>query len=90
MDLAAGIRADLRPHDLVVRFGDDEFVCALADTDLGDAQIRLEAIQSAFERGRPGVTISFGLAEYHAGDTLDDLILRGEAARYEARRRRPG
>jgi len=68
-----------------VRFGGDEFVCALADADLNDARKRFDAIQAVLEQTHEGASISVGFAQLQTGDTLDDLIAHGDAALYEAK-----
>jgi diguanylate cyclase (GGDEF)-like protein len=88
LDVVASIRSNLRSYDPVMRFGGDEFVCALSDTDLNDARSRFEAIQAALRNAHPGGSISVGLAELRPGDTLDKLMRRGDIALREAKTRR--
>jgi diguanylate cyclase (GGDEF)-like protein len=86
IDVVETIRAQLRSYDPVVRYGGDEFLCALADVDLDSARARFAGIQLALSEMREGCSISVGLAELHSDDTLEDLTARGDAALYEARR----
>ncbi len=79
------ITVTLRSYDVTVRWGGDEFVCALPDMTRGKAGDRIEQIQAELEVLRPGATISAGLAELRAGDTLDSLIGRADSALYDAR-----
>jgi diguanylate cyclase (GGDEF)-like protein len=88
IDVVATIRSKLRSYDPVVRFGGDEFVCALCATDLEDARRRFDEIQGALGETREGCSISVGFARLETGDTLDDLITRGDSALYEAKRRK--
>ena len=46
-DLVVLLRSKLRPYDPVVRWGGDEFICAISDTDLEDARRRFEEIRVA-------------------------------------------
>jgi diguanylate cyclase (GGDEF)-like protein len=81
------LRSNLRPYDPVVRWGGDEFICTISDTDLEGARSRFEKIRGAIgETG--GVPISVGLAVLGEGDTLETLVERADAALLEARRRR--
>jgi diguanylate cyclase (GGDEF)-like protein len=90
IDVAATIRSKLRSYDPLVRFGGDEFVCAFSDFDLDGVRDRFDQIQGALDQTRKGCSISVGLAELQDDDTLDDLTARGDAALYEAKRRRQG
>ncbi len=83
--VAAAIASTLRSYDITVRWGGDEFVCALSDVTLEVASERLVAIRRAIERSRPEATISAGLAELEDGDTLESLVARADAALYRAR-----
>jgi diguanylate cyclase (GGDEF)-like protein len=80
------IRANLRSYDPIVRVGGDEFICALAGADLDETRERFIAIQESL-RVAPGASISVGLAELLATDTLEDLRRRGDEALYVAKRR---
>ena len=85
VDVVETIRAKLRSYDPVVRYGGDEFLCALADVDLDSARARFAEIQAALGELRGGYSISVGLAELRSEDSLEDLTARGDAALYEAR-----
>ena len=85
-DLVGLLRAKLRPYDPIVRWGGDEFLCAISGVDLEDVRGRFEEIRAALaEEGRPQVTV--GLAALNEGDTLETVIERADGALLEARRR---
>jgi diguanylate cyclase (GGDEF)-like protein len=81
------MRAKLRSFDPVVRYGGDEFVCALAGTNPSDATARFAEIKSALAREHDAAGISVGVVELQEEETLDDLITRGDAALYAAKGR---
>jgi diguanylate cyclase (GGDEF)-like protein len=85
--VVATIRAKLRSFDPVVRYGGDEFICALADTDPDDAGRRFVEIQDELARDYDDARISVGVVELGPDETLDDLIVRGDAALYAAKGR---
>jgi diguanylate cyclase (GGDEF)-like protein len=85
IDVVETIRAKLRSYDPVVRYGGDEFLCALSNVDIDSARERFAGIQLALGEAREGCSISVGLAELRSDDTLEDLTARGDAALYEAR-----
>ena len=87
LDVVECTRSGLRSYDPIVRLGGDEFVCALTDADLGDARGRFAEIATALAH-RNGGASSVGFATLTAGDDLDDLTQRGDAALYEAKRSR--
>jgi diguanylate cyclase (GGDEF)-like protein len=88
LDVVASIRANLRSYDPVMRFGGDEFVCALSDTDLDDARSRFATIRTTLGLAHPGGSISVGLAQLRPDDTLEKLMARGDAALREAKNSR--
>jgi diguanylate cyclase (GGDEF)-like protein len=72
----------VRPDDLLVRWGGEEFAIALPDCTPADALIVLERLS----RGVPlGQTVSIGLAERRPDDTIENLMTRADAALYEAK-----
>jgi diguanylate cyclase (GGDEF)-like protein len=85
--VVTAMRAKLRSFDPIVRYGGDEFVCALAAADAGDAGRRFAEIRATLAHDYDHAAISVGVAELEAGDTLADLVARGDAALYKARRR---
>lgn len=87
--LAGSFRAD----DVVARLGGDEFAVLAASLTLAQAERRYamvgRAVQEACAPLVPGGTapsISIGLAECSAGDTLESLQHRADAALYQAKR----
>jgi diguanylate cyclase (GGDEF)-like protein len=71
------LRAKLGSSDPIVRYGGDEFVCALGATDLPAAEAHFEAIRAAVEAAA-GVGVSVGFATLSETDNVDDLIHRAE------------
>jgi diguanylate cyclase (GGDEF)-like protein len=84
-DLVTSMRAKLRSYDPIVRWGGDEFICALSDADLDAARRRMEEIETALGEVHPGSSVSVGLAALGEADTLETLIERADAALLEAR-----
>lgn len=91
--LAKVCRDELRCNDIPARFGGDEFVALLPQTDRQSAlaiaqRIRQQAMQVFAQLGIPGVdaTISIGLSEFLPADTtFDSALERADNALYRAK-----
>ncbi len=86
--VVTALRAHLRAEDLVMRFGGDEFLCAM--TAIGDLEVteRLGRVSSALAEALPHVSITVGLACLAPDETIDELFRRADAAFYDTRKRR--
>ncbi|HET7420553.1 MAG TPA: GGDEF domain-containing protein [Candidatus Dormibacteraeota bacterium] len=75
------LRAGLRTEDVVLRYGGDEFVCVLTDTDVRDARAKLSAIQD--ETAVRGIRFCWGLAQLERSDDVVSLLARADRDLYE-------
>ncbi len=76
--VSATIRSHVRPYDVLVRYGGDEFLCAMPHLEEAATRIRLGQI-TADLTARGEHPISYGVAALGDGDTLDTLIARADA-----------
>lgn len=90
-EFARRLRGEMRDEDVAGRWGGEEFLVILADTDLEGASVLAERIRVAiadepFGIGdhRIAVTMSGGCASGPAGDP-DDLVRRADFALYQAK-----
>lgn len=78
-----------RDCDFPFRWGGEEFALILADTNLQGATRVAERLRDAVERHEfpqvKSMTCSFGVAEHLAGETMDSLFHRTDAALYRAK-----
>jgi len=84
--VARALRTRLRPYDVIVRFGGDEFVCALANMHGEDVERRFAGIIETFEANGLAAPISYGIADLQDGDDLKGLLPRADADLIETRR----
>jgi diguanylate cyclase (GGDEF)-like protein len=91
--VAARIRAAVRDFDKVGRFGGEEFVIIMTNTDLELAKVIAERIRKGvmetplhLKEFTIEVTISLGLAMLKEGERKEALLERADAAMYEAKR----
>ena len=81
-ELVTRWRNALRPTDLLARFGGEEFVVVLPDTDVDNARVVLERLRAQVPFGQ---TCSAGIAVFRPGDIPDRLIGRADHALYQAK-----
>jgi diguanylate cyclase (GGDEF)-like protein len=86
---AQQLRAGLRAQDQAFRYGGEEFIALLPDTDapaaLALAERLRQAVASPGDAGRPAISASFGVAVWRAGDVADSIFQRADRALYQAK-----
>jgi diguanylate cyclase (GGDEF)-like protein len=82
------LRTHLRSYDLIVRFGGDEFVCALLAVDIDKAAERFTIVRASLAAAAHA-SISVGFAEYQIHDSLEALLARADQALLAERQQRP-
>jgi diguanylate cyclase (GGDEF)-like protein len=94
VDVVRRIKAAMRDTDLLGRYGGEEFMLLLSGTDIKVASQVAERIRQRvadtpvqFEGTRIQMTISIGVVEASADDTLAGLINRADHCLYEAKGR---
>ena len=91
--LAAAVRQRLRPQDHLARFGGEEFVVLLPQTDLPEAQMALTRLQRSLSEAlflhdgqEVFVTFSAGVTAWRLGEELQPALERADQGLYEAKR----
>ena len=92
--IAQTVQNLLRKIDCFGRFGGEEFVACLPDTQIESAwevaKIICRTIANStlkFEENTIDITVSIGLSTYESDDTsIDDILMRADEALYEAKR----
>jgi diguanylate cyclase (GGDEF)-like protein len=95
VELARRLRDQVREVDLIARYGGEEMIVILPETDLGGAQVVAERVCAAV-RGTPfgdageeplAITVSAGLAAFpEHGATVGVLVRNADEALYAAKR----
>jgi diguanylate cyclase len=91
-EFARVARDSIRDTDVLGRYGGDEFLQILPDTDLKGAVMHAERLRVYahfldFQKilGQKHISLSIGIAQYRSGETITDLIARADAALYRAK-----
>jgi len=93
--IATLVRRNIRNTDVVGRYGGEEFIIILPQTNLSSAWVIAERIRSIIENAEmkdPAgnvftVTVSQGLSEWERGEDADALISCADEALYKAKAR---
>lgn len=93
--IAAQFVEQLRPYDMVYRYGGEEFLLCLPNTDLETAVMVLERLRVKIEKtmvpccddgGNASVTASFGVAEIDTVEHIVKTIERADMALFEVKK----
>jgi two-component system cell cycle response regulator len=92
--VSARLTTSTRPTDLVARFGGEEFVMVMPNTDLKAAHIIAERIRSSIEdtpfiisagEGFLKKTTSIGVTKFIPGEAIEDMLKRADKGLYQAK-----
>ena len=93
--VATCLREHLRPSDMAARYGGEEMLVLLPNSDLDDARIVAERLRAAVQRtevvypngdGLPSVTVSAGIAAMPGPRDPEQFLEATDAALYRAKR----
>lgn len=89
-EIAALLKASIRGSDAIVRYGGDEFLIMLADTTLSGAENVVNRINASLKDWnaaghleRFNMSLTIGSADWHDGQTLDEVLDRADQKMYE-------
>ncbi|QBJ78827.1 GGDEF domain-containing protein [Aquitalea sp. USM4] len=86
------MKHNMRPADIVARFGGEEFVVLMPDTPVDEAIDTVQRLQRELTRtffmannDRLVITFSAGIAKWHLGEQDIEVIERADQAMYQAK-----
>jgi diguanylate cyclase (GGDEF)-like protein len=85
------LQGDLRPTDIASRYGGEEFVILLPETDVAEAQKTIERLQRSLsdqirKTGFLHYTASWGVTDSESATTFRDIVARADTLMYTAKR----
>lgn len=84
------IRKTIRVSDYPFRWGGEEFIIICPSTPMEDAKVLAERLREGVEKALfvagGKTTISIGVTQYCVGETVDEMIKRGDSALYQAKK----
>jgi diguanylate cyclase (GGDEF)-like protein len=85
------VKSAIRKDDALIRFGGEEFIVFLANTELEAAQrsaekLRLLIESTSFSNSGLRITASFGVVQYSPGERMNLLIEKADEYLYAAKR----
>lgn len=76
-----------RKQDVVARWGGEEYIILLPSTSITGAKViaerfreHIESIQFVFNDKKLGITMTFGVTEFHKGQTMEQMIHNADIA----------
>jgi diguanylate cyclase (GGDEF)-like protein len=91
-EAASLMKKNLRKGDLLARWGGEEFLIMLPDTDIIGARIMAEKIRNAITSksfhlagDNFSVTMTFGLAQHEMGNSIENSLKQADNALYEGK-----
>lgn len=90
-EIADLVQSNIRSTDLLFRFGGDEFVVLLSNTEIAEGKVVSEKIRQRIsdyeypEEVKGKTTISIGLTEYNTNESVQELLNRADKLLYKAK-----
>ncbi len=90
VEIASIVSANIKTHDMFSRWGGEEFILLMPNTTVDGAYLLSEKLRVLIETHHfsytDAITASFGVAEFHTGDTKTSLFQKADDALYVAKK----
>jgi diguanylate cyclase (GGDEF)-like protein len=87
VEVAETVKLQVRPYDLIMRYGGDEFICAFPGLTATDVTRRLALVNAVLAEAPVQASITAGITTLRSHDTANDLIARADARLYRERQK---
>lgn len=94
LETARQMKQILREQDCLARWGGEEFLIMLPETDAAGAEVLADRLRASIEektfeykKKRISITLTLGICEYGNGLSVDDAIMKADNALYEGKNR---
>ena len=91
VELAQTLSQNIRGLDRVGRWGGEEFIILLPETELNEALLVCERIrahiQATMKVGQDSITVSIGVSQLHEQESIKTLVKRADKLLYAAKKR---
>lgn len=87
-EVAHTAREVLRPYDLIIRYGGDEFVCAISGLGTAEVSKRFALVNTILGKAPEHGSITAGVALLEPDDSAEDLVARADTTLYRERQQR--
>jgi diguanylate cyclase (GGDEF)-like protein len=87
LQVTDAIRSVLRPYDLIMRYGGDEFVCVISGLSVADVTVRFARVNEQLAAAPDKGSVTVGIAQLRPDERSRALVERADAALYRTRSR---
>lgn len=87
-EVAHTAREALRPYDLIIRYGGDEFICAISGLDMAEVSKRFAHVNTVLANTPGHGSVTAGVALMQPEDSAEDLVARADITLYRERQHR--
>ncbi len=84
--VVTSVKAHVRPYDLMIRVGGDEFLCVMSNLTVDEARDRFHIIASTLQQASPPGEIRAGFAQLGNAESADELVARADGELVGGRR----